>query len=82
MRPVAVGPVPVVAGAHEASPGHRTGPAARPRSRSAVGVAVEADQPQAGQIGEEALGVPARAERGVDQHRARTRRRRVGSERG
>ncbi len=45
-----------------------------PRDAQCGGVAVEADQPQTGQIGEEAFGVPARTERGVDQHRTRTRR--------
>ena len=34
------------------------------------GVAVQADQPQAGQFGEEALGVAAGAQGGVDQHGA------------
>ena len=35
-----------------------------------VGVAVQSDQSQAGQLGEEPLGVPAGTEGGVDQHRA------------
>ncbi len=36
-----------------------------------VGVAIKSDQPQAGQLGEEPLGMPARTQRGVDQHGTR-----------
>ena len=41
-----------------------------PAIRERVGVAVQPDQPQAGQFGEEALGVPAGTQGRVDEDRA------------
>ncbi len=65
---------PVVAGAHQHDPvAERCQPLAG--DPQGVGVAVEADQPQAGQLGEEPLGVPAGAQGGVDEDGAGRRRR-------
>ena len=61
---------PVVAGAHQRDAvTERCQPLAGDPQR--VGVAVQPDQPQARELGEEALGVAAGAEGGVDQDGAR-----------
>ena len=47
--------------------------ASRARAISrALGIAVQPDQPQARQFGQEPLRVPARAEGGIDEHGARS----------